>query len=80
MGLSWWVGGGLVACVRRERTSEVGWLGGWGCKRLLPKSVNKEDWKAGGFNDALRKYVHAFLWRHHLSVDADLKKQLCHLK
>ena len=28
----------------------------------------------------LLKYVHAFLSRYHLPVDADLKKQLGHLK
>ena len=32
------------------------------------------------WNEKLIRYMHAFVWRYHLPVEVDLKKELCKLK
>ena len=43
-------------------------------------SLNNKDWFQGGLNQNLIRDMRAFVWRYHLSVDADLKGELGKLK
>ena len=48
--------------------------------RFIPSSLNNKDWSKGGLNQKLILYMHAFVWRYHLPVTADLKSHLGKLK
>ena len=48
--------------------------------RFIPSYLNNKDWSKGGLNQKLILYMHAFVWRYHLPVTADLKSHLGKLK
>ena len=47
--------------------------------RFIPSALNNKDWSKG-LNQKLIVYMHAFVWRYHLPVTADLKSHLGKLK
>ena len=44
--------------------------------KFIPSSLNNKDWQSKGLNEELLTYTYAFVWRYHLPVDVDLKKEL----
>ena len=45
-------------------------------EKCIPSSLNNKDWQSKGLNEELLTYTYAFVWRYHLPVDVDLKKEL----